>query len=297
MATSLQELSERIKALVGDWSKYSVVGSFLLYVIGYLALRFHLTVIGIGTDLAVIDERYLFTGARFLVYLVTTVPIIVLFVLPAALIVWTACRLLPEAACARIKESVMQPKRLAVFGIIFSVVIIQCVMVKCFAFYDLLLAPRMPLNGDWLADMLLDRGFVTINLYFGMLMAASAVPIAILACLHRSQSASGLDVFFRGLLTFLAAVQILMLPINYGVLVVDLSLPRVMALGEKPLSNAEDAWLVWEGKDGVTFLVRNREQNRRSLVTLTRADVKRLEIIGSDKIVPALFNAQQGGKR
>ena len=61
----LQELNERIKALSGDWSKYTVVGSFLLYVVGYLALRFHLTAIGVGTDLAVLDERYLFTGANF----------------------------------------------------------------------------------------------------------------------------------------------------------------------------------------------------------------------------------------
>ena len=45
-------------ALGSNWTTYTVVGSFLLYVVGYLALRFHLTAIGIGTDLAVLDERY-----------------------------------------------------------------------------------------------------------------------------------------------------------------------------------------------------------------------------------------------
>ena len=78
MADLLHELNERVKALGGDWGKYTLVGSFLLYVVGYLTLRFHLTAIGIGTDLAVLDERYLFTGARFLVYLVSAVPSIVL---------------------------------------------------------------------------------------------------------------------------------------------------------------------------------------------------------------------------
>jgi len=294
----LQELNERIKALGGDWSKYSVIGSFLLYVIGYLALRFHLTVIGVGTDLSVIDERYLFTGARFLVYLVTTVPIIVLFALPAVFVFWAACKILPESICGRIGEFVKHPKRLVLFGIVFSVFIIQCVMVKCFAFYDLLLAPQMPINGGWLAEMLLDRGPVSMNMYFAMLMAVSAVSSAIFVYVCKAQPAAGSPgCFLRGLMAFLAAVQILMLPVNYGVLVVDLSMPRVSSLGDKPLASGEDAWLAWEGKDGVTFLVRNRVQNRRSLVTLARADVKRMEIIGSDKIIPALFQAQQGGKR
>lgn len=296
MADFLHDLNERIKALGGDWSKYSVIGSFLLYVIGYLALRFHLTVFGVGTDLAVIDERYLFTGARFLVFLVTTVPIIVLFALPAAFVFWAARKILPETICARIGEFVLHPKRLVLFGIVFSVFIIQCVMVKCFAFYDLLLAPQMPINGGWLADMLLDRGSVSMSIYFAMLMAASAVSVAIFVYISKAQPTGSPGPFLRGLLAFLVAVQILMLPVNYGVLVVDLTLPRVSSLGDKPLVNGEDAWLAWEGKDGVTFLVRNRVQNRRLLVTLARADVKRMEIIGSDKIIPALFQAQQGGK-
>src|SRR5262249_3798396 len=97
MADILAELNERIKALGGDWAKYAVVGSFLLYVAGYLALRFHLTVIGVGTDLAVLDERYLFTGARFFVYLVSAVPNVVLVTLPVAAVVWAAYKLVPEA--------------------------------------------------------------------------------------------------------------------------------------------------------------------------------------------------------
>jgi hypothetical protein len=92
MADMLTELNERIKALGGDWTKYTVVGSFLLYMVGYLAVRFHLTAIGIGTDLAVLDERYLFTGARFLVYLVAAVPNLVLAAMPVAVVVWVASK-------------------------------------------------------------------------------------------------------------------------------------------------------------------------------------------------------------
>ena len=82
MSDLLQDLGASVSALGGNWTKYSVVGSFVLYLFGYLAVRFHLTAIGIGTDLAVLDERYLFAGARFFVYLVSSVPSILLILLP-----------------------------------------------------------------------------------------------------------------------------------------------------------------------------------------------------------------------
>jgi hypothetical protein len=101
MGELLDDLNQRIKALGGDWTKYTVVGSFLLYVLGYLTLRFHLTAIGVGTDLAVLDERYLFSGARFLVYLGSSVPIVVLIRLPVGLIAWAAIKVMPKRIAER----------------------------------------------------------------------------------------------------------------------------------------------------------------------------------------------------
>jgi hypothetical protein len=289
----LQDLSERVKALGSDWTKYTVVGSFLLYVVGYLSLRFHLTAIGIGTDLAVLDERYLFAGARFLVYLVSSVPKIVLIALPVALLFWAVCKLLPESARARAYAWIMQPTRLTVFGIVFAVVMIQFVMVQCFAITDLLLAPAL-LGPAWLVGLLLDGGLMP--LYFSSMVVACAVPIAILAALRNGEARGGLAAFVGGLLAALAAVQVLLLPINYGVLIADKVLPRVAAIGDKPVADGEDAWLVWEGKDGVTFLHRSQDRKRRALVTLPRAKVERIEILGFDRIIPKLFGTQQGGK-
>jgi hypothetical protein len=291
----LEDLNERIKALAGDWSKYTVIGSFLVYVVGYLALRFHLTAIGIGTDLAVLDERYLFTGARFLVYLVSSVPNIVLIALPVAVIIWLLRKVLPVAARANAGTWMMQPMRLTLFGIIFAVILIQFVMRQCFVFNDLLLAPGLPAEPAWLVTLLLDDRLMPV--YFSLIVAACAVPLAILAALRETAPHGESAAFAKGLLVFLAAVQLLLLPINYGVLIVDKALPRVAALGEKPLGDGEEAWLVWEGKDGVTFLLRNRGQNRRALVTLPKAEVKRTEILGFDRIVPRLFGPSQGEKR
>jgi hypothetical protein len=292
MADPLRDFGDAITALGSNWTKYTVVGSFLLYVVGYLALRFHLTAIGVGTDLAVLDERYLLEGARFLVYLVSSVPVVVFLLLLASVAVapvWAVRRALPETARRRIAGRMMHPVGLTLFGILFTEFVIQFVMRQCFFFHDLLLADALPSEPAWLARLLLDDRFMP--LYFSAMMLACAVPIAILAALRRVP-AEGPLAFARVLLAFLVAVQVLMLPVNYGVLIVDNVLPRVAALGETALGAGDEAWLVWEGKDGVTFLVRHEERKRRTLLTLARSDVKRIEILGFDPIFPKLFGAR-----
>ncbi len=292
MADLLHELNERVKALGGDWGKYTLVGSFLLYVVGYLTLRFHLTAIGIGTDLAVLDERYLFTGARFLVYFVSAVPNIVLLGLPLAALAWVIHRLLPAGARAAAGAWLSKPGRLTVAGIVFCVAMIQLVMRQCFLFSDLLLARSLPAEPAWLVRVALDERIAP--LFFSALVAGCAVPLAILWVLRGVPVAGTLEAFGRGLLAFLAAVQLLLLPINYGVLISDKSFARVAVIGDRPLAEGEEAWLVWEGKDGVTFLVRDPARGRRALVTLARSDVKKTEIIGFDRILPLLFGGRAG---
>ena len=136
MADLWTELAEKIKGLGTNWTAYATIGSFVLYLLGYLTLRFHLSILGIGTDLAVLDERYLFTGARFIVYLVSSVPTVVLLVLLLATIIYLPYRLLPggirtKLACLgasrwqEIRAWWSEPTRLALTGIIFSVLSIQ----------------------------------------------------------------------------------------------------------------------------------------------------------------------------
>ncbi len=90
-------LNEKIKGVGGAWTAYMAVGSFALYLLGYLSLRFQLTVLGIGTDLTVLDERYLFAGARFMIYLVSAVPIVVLVALALSAVIYLPYRILPGA--------------------------------------------------------------------------------------------------------------------------------------------------------------------------------------------------------
>jgi hypothetical protein len=285
----LEELAEKVKALGSHWTSYSVVGSFVLYVLGYLAVRFHLTALGVGTDLAVLDERYLFTGARFLVNLVLAIPKVVLLlgVVGAPLLLlyrWLSRSLSDGNTPAWLANPVV----IAWMGIAVAVLSIQFVMCQCFFFDNLLLARQLP-EPAWLAQLLLHDELMP--LYFGVLVAATAISLWPLWMLRALAAPTPGTRFARALLALLAATQFLLLPINYGILILDKSLPRVAAVGERVLVSGEEAWLVWEGKEGVTWLVRRTEgsEARRSLVTLPRADAKRVEIIGHDPIFGALF--------
>jgi hypothetical protein len=295
MTEFLRGIDERIRVLGGDWAKYSVVGSFLLYVIGYLVLRFHLTAIGIATDLAVLDERYLFSGARFIVYCVAALPNIILVALPLLLVAWVVCRWLPPRVREAARTRFAAPGGLIAFGIVFSVCTIQFVMRQCFFFGDLLLSPALPADPAWLSQLLLNDQLMP--LYFSALVAATCLPLAILWASRAPSPGTPTHKFGRSLLAVLAAVQVLLLPVNYGVLVVDKSMPRVAALGDEQLAAGDEAWLVWEGKDGVTYLIRRVAQKRRSLLTLPRSEVKRIEVVGFDRILPKLFAAEHGSAK
>jgi len=323
-----QDFAEKVKAIVGSWPSYAALGSFTLYFLGYLSLRFHLTAFGVGTDLGVLDERYLFAGAKFLVYIVTTVPIVLLlalllsvFVLAIIGLLRVPYRRLPGNARVKVERLINSQRLkgwlrssnvLSITGIVVSLILIQFVMRQCFHFSNLLLAESLQ-EPDWIGSILTDEGLlrsILVNeggslsaaLYFGAMLTGVTVTVVLFLCSLKSRKqiletkgneaqkvAPGLLV---ALLGFLVAVQILLLPVNYGILVMDKVLPRVADLGGKePLQMSQKAWLVWEGHDGVTYLVRGTEQNsnQRRLVTLSKNDLKRTEIIRYDPILRCLF--------
>ena len=131
-------------------------------------------------------------------------------------------------------------------------------------------------------------------LYFSGLVAACAIPSIIVAALRNVDGRASLAII-KGLLAFLVAVQLLLLPINYGVLIVDKTLPRVAAVGDKAMVDGEEAGLVWEGKDGVTFLVRRRTAGRGARDAPAVGD-RTNEIVGFDRIVPVLADRDRGRK-
>lgn len=284
----------------GAWPSIAAAGTFALYLFGYLALRFRLTFLGIGTDLAVLDERYFYEGAKFVVYLVSAVPSLLLIALVLGAVIWAPYRLFrgrraaaapaapdPERAGARSSAG------LAVAGIGLGIVMIQFVLRQPFLFSNLLVAPALPAHA-WLVGLLLTEEEGIRALYFAGLVVATAVTVAIAAATRDQAQADRAARTRWGLLVLVAAIQFLFLPVNYGFLITATPLPRVTSLGGAvPPPAGQDVWLAWEGKEGVTYLVRDRTggEDRRALVTLLRKDVSRIEIVGYDPILRGLFAA------
>ena len=292
----MTDLSENIggaiKTLAGKSTQYAALGSFALYAAGYLTLRFHLSVLGLATDLSVLDERYVFAGARFVLYLMAALPSILIMVLPFALLGWFVSRAVPCAARLRIVAATVRPWPILLFGGAVALVAIQVVMRQCFLLHDILLASTLPEH--WLVTLLLRPENMPV--YFDALAALCLVPLVCLKFLYGIDRLSGAMEAGRSILAVLCLVLFLLLPINFGSLIIDKTLSRVTlatALLTKP---RQTAWLVWEGKSGVTFLVCNADAQPCSLITRPVDKGLTIEVIGTDPIFPTLFSDNRARK-
>lgn len=299
------DLVKRIQELGVHWTSYTLLGSFVLYILGYLTLRFHLTALGIGTDLSVLDERYLFAGARFLIYLISSVPSLLFLLVLIVAPVYLVFRVLPlfvraklgrffSAQWTKILSWWRVSNRLALTGIFFSLLMIQLLMRQCFLLNNLLLAEDLPTEPSWFRRLLIAQTDGPMALYFSALLAGAAISSGIFYVLRNQSNTTSNTLSLTSLLGFLLFVQLLFIPVNYGILIVDKSMPQVTGL-EAPgtLQVNEQAWLVWEGNEGKTFLLRKQQAGKytKSLITLPREAVKKLEITGYDPIFEVLFGA------
>jgi hypothetical protein len=220
----------------------------------------------------------------------------------ATLLIYLPYRLLPHGTRARVDESTgrfwhsfpgrwTNPSVLALTGVAVSVFLIQFVMRQCFNFSNLLLAPSLP-EPLWVQQLLLADGDGTRSIYFTLLVAGVAITMALLFLARRGDKQDARSRFLTGLLAALVVIQFLLLPVNYGMLIVDKTLPRVADIGGvEQLQKVQEAWLVWEGKDGMTYLVCGGGGNGsdRSLVTMPQKEVKKTLIIGYDPILRCIF--------
>jgi hypothetical protein len=298
MAEPWSEFTEKLGSLASKWTGYAAFGSFLLYLFGYLTLRFELSTYGVTTNLDILDEKYLFAGCRFLVFVVSSVPSVLVIVLPVVAIGYVPYRLVPVSVKDRIKRRVsdwcVPPTRLPLLGVVLGVGLIQFVLRRCFAFGNLLLRDSLP--DEWLSSVLLTSDS-NLALYFSGLVAGVFISGAILFCvLHRRSATSGASRFLTGLLVFLVGVEFLLLPVNYGVLISTQLLPRVteISYGEK-LPEGARIWLVWDSKDQLTYFALDPKAPGM-LVTVPRKESK-VRIIGYDDIFCELFSANHAGPR
>jgi hypothetical protein len=291
MAELWDKAGEMLGGLATKWTGYAAVGSFLLYLFGYLALRFQLSFYGVNTNIDAFDEKYLFAGCSFVVYLVSTVPSALMLALVLMVILYLPYKLIPVGFRSRVKGWLLQwaanPLHMPVLGIVFAVLFIQLVERVCVVLTgNVLLAKSLP--KIWIANVLMSNEG-RLALFFAGLISGTMITGAVLFyVLERQTVQSGLYRTLVWLLGFLFAVEILFLPVNYGILISTQLLPRVAEISaDKPLSNGAVSWLVWDSKDALTYLVRD-PGDQRMLVTVPSKDTM-IRIIGYDNIICVLF--------
>lgn len=268
------------KKAEGRWALFTGIGSFLLYFFGYLSLRFHLSVLGVGTGLAVLDERYLFAGAQFLVFLVTSAPVALVLVFVAR---WLVRRWRPPF--------LRSPERMIVSGVVVSIVLIEFFVRKCLPFTNLLLRHELP-PYPLFQVLLLDETEAIQSLYFSFLLA-SVIGLAWLLIAAGGRGVRSWPVM-NWVFALLVLIQFLMLPVTFGILIADQYVPRVTTIdGKEMLKSDLQAWRVWEGKDSVTFFVRRWDkkgcETQRTLLTLENEGIEKTEISGYDRVLRLLY--------
>jgi len=292
MTQPWSSLTDRLGNLAGKWTAYTAFGTFVLYLLGYLTLRFQLSTYGVVTDLDAFDEKYLFAGSRFLVYLVTSVPKVLLIVMMLVAIAWLPywfVRARAKATLSRWRDAWMsKPERIGLLGTVLALLMIQLVLRKCFVFGNLLLAPQLP-DFEWINDILLGDSSVR-SLYFSGLVGGTLLTgYLLLLSTPANARATTVARTVAGLLLFLVAVEFLLLPVNYGILIASQELPRVSKVGnDSTLAAGERGWLVWQSKDALTYLVQDTLNGKRALISVPRKDA-RIRIDAYDNIFRVLF--------
>ena len=270
------------------------VGAVVLQASGYLALRFRIRALGIEPEVSVFNEQVLFEGAYLLVFLLTVLP--VLLVALAALVtpLWALAR---PAAVRRLFASVWSrlvasPASLALLAGVWGVATVQLVLRKILHYHDLLFRD-LPCTPWWLRHQALADGSdaVYVDAFFALLLLLP-VPTAWVA--RRLWGTPGWR-STAGLLACLALVQVLLVPIHFGVLVRNGDVPRIAALAEDEHAAPGDrTWVIFRTPDTIHFLVRPADPagNDRILEIRGADGTRQLEVLAFDRLHRVLTEGQ-----
>ena len=297
MADLFDTVVEKFGSIAGKWTACAAFTSFLVYSLGYLTLRFQLTTFGLAIDLDLFDEKYLFAGCRFLVYLVASIPSILILVILLTVIGYVPYRLVPTRIKERVGQSIAvwsaRPFNLSILGIVIAVLLIQLVMRKCFEFGNLLLLTDPPRG--WITSVLLSSD-LGLALFFSGLVAGTLLTAWIAwQSFTRRDSMPPAARSFLALLIFLVLVEFLLLPVNYGVLISSQQLARAEPAGDVELADGRRAWIVWDTKENLTYFVLG-PSDRRMLLTVRRKESP-VGIVAYDDIFCVLFSRDHALRR
>ncbi len=276
--------------------------TFILYVFGYLSLYITLTVFGANVDLFIIDDRYLFEGIRFFIFIFSLLPMIVFLVIVifgiysiAKFIIrkitsffemdFPKIRKLKYKIKLFISNILNKQLYICTLALIVSTLIIQIIMRKAFGIDNIFFKNN---NNDSIYYKIMTDELYAIFYFIFLLISIFAVGIVVFSYAFRKYD----DVISRSIayvLTGMFIIQCLLLPINYGALVAtQRDLPRVASLQrDKQLPPQEQAWLLWDGPAHITYLVRREKSHKHhcAIISISKENVDMVEIIGYDDLI------------
>jgi hypothetical protein len=233
---------------VESWAKAlaatSAAAVGLVYLCGYLSLRTQMTALGIPAEWSTFDQRYLFAGASFLIalaqVLLLLVDIAVRGALALAILGAVAWLLLRRRARTILLSGVKWQRHLAIAAAVASVAISLVAITRAeqwLLLQDLLFVTD--LEGD--ALIIAAQGDEWHWIFLKYLAATVASGALILVTVRRATHTR----LWAGAATLALAVQMLSLPMLFGVLTADSPRARIILNGQR-------GWLMWE--DGGTLI-------------------------------------------
>ncbi len=265
------------------------VATASLHGIGYISMRLRLLALGVEVEHGALDERFLFEGARCLLQLLITVPLVVLLGSPLVALVALARRSMGvKAKLDRLAVSIWHasPRSLLIFGSLWAAVVARFVLHPISRFQNLLLE-TVPHEPRWIRAVLLDTSDTLAPLYFAGLLVV-VVPTAF--CFLRLPLNAGRPA--RVLLGLLLVVQLLLVPVHFGIVGAAATVPRIAELPGEPSSSR--IWRVFATDDTSVFLVERPTGQGvlRRLVSVPDERIERLDILGRDPLLEILAQAE-----
>jgi len=291
-----------------NWATFITIGSFVLYFFGYLTLRFHLCAMNVTSDYQFIDERYLFAGVNFFLYLFLSIPIVVLLIFIIICIVFIfyilnklllqmIAKLLPKTTQSYIQTKwknfvsyLVGPLPLLCTSVLLTFLFIQIVMRKVLLIKSISLLKSLP--DDGIGGILLHLMMNcqnSSNFYFMSLIIVTGLSMTSWLYLKQVQFTQIKLKILHIFLGILILIQIILLPVTYGILINEKQLPKIAKNKALPLKTTESAWLIWEGNKYMNFLVKNSQTNKTRVLTVSRDTIKHLSVEGTDCVFELVY--------
>lgn len=277
MSAENSALDEFFKEHAGGISLTVALGTFLLYASGHLAQRFYLQVLGLDVETPIVNEGALYLGANFVFYLITSLPLWLVPLLPFYLL---RHRLRALAAKA-------SPKLLTMLALLWAVAAFQLVARHVFSIRKVLI------GGDFesaLLRSLLLEGVAARQLFFVALGLACLPTLAWVFRLVRAPALlpTLLGKVAKFVLILLATAQVLLLPIYFGTFTALGKFPRVQverSVGTLPPGTGT-LWKLHADEQYTHFLHESTgDPPSRRILAVKTETISTIEILDYDELV------------